>query len=388
MNKRFLLLTLSIIWLAAGQVVAQHHPSHPPRHLGMTDEMKATLQLTEQQTAEIDEILLHAKEKAQALRDNEDLAPDAKKEQLRAMHHDTKKAVDAVLSDTQRTQLKQLIDEHRAEHRALMANVDHQGMREELKAYRKANIKPVLLAQRQSFDALLTPEEKDQLASIRTTLQAARRTARQQGKHSKAEDAPRGGSPIHHRPKDSHKGLAAQFPDAFATLEALADKYAAALDAVQTTLAPQRQQWHADQKAIRDRYLPQDRPVAKQDAPDRQNIEERHAHKAYIRFLLMDPNNNPDEEGSRSAQIPVSIYPNPAGATAQIKLTLETAATVRLELKDEKGTLLKTIGIQRLQQGINTIDVDLSNVPNGTFYLHLFSRELGLRQVEKMVVVK
>lgn len=80
----------------------------------------------------------------------------------------------------------------------------------------------------------------------------------------------------------------------------------------------------------------------------------------------------------------LSIFPNPATASTQIRLTMQEEAAVLVTLRSLSGSLLLQRSTGLLSLGNNEIDLDLSNVPNGAYFLVLTSRE---RVSSSMLVV-
>jgi len=80
----------------------------------------------------------------------------------------------------------------------------------------------------------------------------------------------------------------------------------------------------------------------------------------------------------------LSIFPNPATASTQIRLTMKEEAAVLVTLRNLSGEVALQRSTGLLSLGYNEIDLDLSSVPNGTYFLTLTSRE---RVSSSMLVV-
>ncbi|PSR15120.1 MAG: hypothetical protein DA408_01470 [Bacteroidetes bacterium] len=391
MIKHRIFFLALVCCLAGSGLMAQHGPQHP-RFPAMTEELKTALQLSPEQVAQLEQLQQETQTAMVALREQDNLDQEAKRAQMHALHQRSKTQMETILSPEQQQQLHSFGEAKRQEHRT-----QQKSMRKELQQYRQENIQPVMRAQRQKLDAVMRAEDQALLAKTRATLAAARaehQAQRQEARKAKASQEPR--QPGTHR-KGPHQGnrqaMWAKYPAEKEALQTLAAKYDRDITALLEAIAPQREQWQADQKAIRDRYRPADAPQRPERAEqgqrgDRHNPERR-AQDAKIRFLLMDPT-APEETAQKPAAttLAATAYPNPATTTTTLSFELSAAASVRIDLRNENGNVVKTISRDNFNAGKNQLTVDLSEVQNGTYYLTLHSRALADRQSVKVVVVK
>jgi hypothetical protein len=63
-----------------------------------------------------------------------------------------------------------------------------------------------------------------------------------------------------------------------------------------------------------------------------------------------------------------SFYPNPANNTAQIPVTLQEQGTIRCEVRDASGALMKTNSLGTMSAGDHTITLDIEDLPSGTYF--------------------
>lgn len=71
----------------------------------------------------------------------------------------------------------------------------------------------------------------------------------------------------------------------------------------------------------------------------------------------------------------LSIFPNPATTSTQIRLTTQEAAALLVTLYSLKGDVVLQRSTGLLSIGYNEVNLDLSDVPNGTYLLTLSSQE-------------
>ena len=241
---RKLFFSLSLLLLVVGVAFAQ-----PAGKDGdPAGRLMAELDLTAEQQQRIKTIRQEARRDVKALwAANAGDGPD--REQVKAIRQEARTATEAVLTPGQLTRFNALV----AERKAAMAKVDRAGLRQALQNYRNANIRPVLAAARSRFDEVLTPADRATLARLRPIM-ATRPGA-------KAGERPRpAGKPTpeqREQRRAAAKAWRADHRAELAELKALTQRYATQLERLAERLAPQKEQWRADLRAIRADYLPE-----------------------------------------------------------------------------------------------------------------------------------
>ena len=89
-------------------------PAHPHRGGGRLQKMAAELNLTDAQKAQIKPILMSTRQQAQAIKADTTLTPDARKAKMKDLHKSANAQMMAILTPTQRAQLKAIRREKRA----------------------------------------------------------------------------------------------------------------------------------------------------------------------------------------------------------------------------------------------------------------------------------
>ncbi len=69
----------------------------------------------------------------------------------------------------------------------------------------------------------------------------------------------------------------------------------------------------------------------------------------------------------------VTLYPNPASTSATLELSGVNTDRTSVQISDVSGRMVKDFGIQQLGSGVNTIQLDLSNLAAGSYRLQLNS---------------
>ena len=402
--KNNLILLLIVSLLATTTVLAQRHRPHPhhPQMMELTEELKAELALTPEQITAIENLQAETKAAADALRQQEGLERDARREAMREIHHNAKASLTEILSTEQMAQLRNKREEHRQQQRELMKSVDRKAMRAELKEYRELNVKPVMEAQRAKLEESLSEADKESLAEYRLVLAEAKeeaRAERQQAREQRKSERANQKEGQEHRPHRRHKrqhdrqGLHEKHPEVFSDLEAMVERYDTEITTLLEEIADKHEQWKADQRAITERYMPEELMAQYEErrAKHEPNAERqtRREMKHKIHFLLQDPMPKAEVETTTEvAAIGAAAYPNPATNVTTLSFELPKDAVIRIDLRDEQGSLVKNITRANYVEGENQVEIDLGDLTNGTYYLTLNSRAFKAPQSVKILVVK
>ena len=90
------------------------NPNKQARHLAKE------LNLSQDQVAQIKPILVDRKQQIESLRADTSLAPQDRREKMRAIQQDSKSKIEAVLNDTQKQQFEQMLANRRAHRKAAL----------------------------------------------------------------------------------------------------------------------------------------------------------------------------------------------------------------------------------------------------------------------------
>lgn len=82
----------------------------------------------------------------------------------------------------------------------------------------------------------------------------------------------------------------------------------------------------------------------------------------YSKIILVENNCEGNKE--------MKAYPNPVGAAQKLQVEIYTEnVELQLMIKDIKGRVVHTYQIDNVEQGWNTIELDLSTLPSGTYFV-------------------
>jgi hypothetical protein len=384
-------------------------PGHRPAPLSeLIERHAADLELTETQIEQLTALDTETRAELDALRADESLTPDARRTAARELMEQTRAQVQAILTEAQQQQLRALRREQPSRRRPDPADreanrAQREALKAELATYRAENIAPVLRAQRQKLEEQLSPADQETLAQIRAELaadraerEAEREARREQGEQNRATGTRPDREAGKARMAERRTQLREDREELRTRLEPLLTKYDAAITALLAEIATDREQWKADQKAIHEKYAPEqgdrtrrprrrvrpgNRPdsAPHADAPDRMEMSK-------VRFLLLDPAAAAAAPGAAAApRNSLSLYPNPnVSGTTTVTLRMQQAGPARVELRTESGRVLRVLADSEFGAGDHTLTVTTAGLRPGVYYLAL-SDAAGIR-TERLVV--
>ena len=258
-------------------------------------------------------------------------------------------------------------------------------MRREIRAYFQANVLPVLQQQRQKLEPQLTAEDRTQLATYRTQLKALK----EQGQTLRRSVMPEGtavpatrSTLTEAQQKQAHD-LRFQARGIMLNVAQMAQKYDGTITQLTQEVAPQKEKWTTDIKAI----------VAKNTTPEQQQkiaafrgwMHERGGLRRFFKpamFLLLDSNAAANQAAPGVGN--TSLYPNPAAPTSQLDYDVRKTGPVTIDLLDKDGNKLRTlVSAASQEKGPQTQQLDLHDVPAGTYFYKIITK--GGTQTKRFV---
>jgi hypothetical protein len=113
----------------------------------------------------------------------------------------------------------------------------------------------------------------------------------------------------------------------------------------------------------------------------------------YFAFLAYQPGDEnivletspTDTEDPPLSKMSFSVYPNPSQAELTARFDLTEAASIRAEIFDYQGVLVKTVFTARpFEKGQNEVSVHIADLPSGVYFLKIQSDKLyGIQQFVK-----
>lgn len=385
------LLILAI--LGTQNLMAQREGHHHPK---MMEELKEDLNLSTEQTAQIEKLEVDFKTQIETLKADDSKERGEKRAAMRSLMENQKAAVEKILTAEQKVLLKERKVEHRAERKAKMK--EHKKIREELekelKTYRVEEVEPVIKAQRAKLETTLSDEDKIKIAALRVAF-AAKKSARKEEmqKHKAARKA---AGEDRKTKMDGRKGhrVERENDEDFKALKVLVEKYESDIDALHAEIEPEVKKWKEEQKAIVQKFK-QEKGAEGRSRGQRSMSEEKDAshrkgkagrkgkhghHKGRAgkmkrgHFLLIDPN-QAEETTTKQALTQISIFPNPAITTNNLNYTVKEAGRVKIEIHDAQGRLVSVLLDEERTIGDYQLEVNVSDLKNRVYYYVVFDKQ-------------
>lgn len=332
---------------------------------GQLRELLEQLDLTETQQEQLRALHAAQRTEAKALREREFADPAERRAAQRALRQTGKTALEAILTEDQRIELRALLAARRAER----PRPDRKALREDVRAYRQDHIQPVMRAQRAKLEPLLSAADRALIDELRPKAKAARRTLSEQLKALKAERRP--GEPVDRaRVRAQREALEAEYATELAQLQALVERYTADIDRLLAEVDSEQLRWKDELHELVEEHRGERRPRrphAERGAEHpRKDKRPRMENLKKAQFLLLHPD---APEAATGETLTLRVSPNPATDRVHLRYTLPASGNTRIELKDAAGQSLRTVLDQVQRAGGQRATLDVSDLPPGTYYL-------------------
>lgn len=222
--------------------------------------LPSELKLTTEQQEQIKAIKQEGRAQMQEIRkQNPDQRPD--REAMKKMREASQEKLDAILTPEQRKQLAAIKTERKTAWKA----VDKKAIKADLKQHTETKVKPVIAAARAQFNQFLSTEDQAALDRLRPIF-----SAKPKGKASHGKGKAKGDKPSEAditAKKEAMKAWKADHASDIAELKALTKKYAVDLERIQERMKPQQEQWSKEKREIMSSHLPEGAKRGKGKSP-------------------------------------------------------------------------------------------------------------------------
>lgn len=358
------------------------------KDFAMIQKFKSELQLTAEQEQQLEELSIAFEKEVAEWRNKDFDSRDALIEAKKAMMQEYKAEWRNILTEEQNALLEQKMKERKKKGRKHFMSEE---AKKEIGFYKKQNIEPVMKAQRAKLEAELSAEDKASIAELRTAFQAQKEKMKalkqQEGERKMKKEAF----------MELKKGMKTQHEQ----LKALTEKYDQEISDLFAEIEEDAQKWKEDIHAIAKKY----RNDVKEKEREGERVrgrkgEPKHGRRGYGKkehrgfgknmkkghFLLMDPTDNTAEAEALLTSADIEVYPNPTNSYTTLTYTVNVAGNYRVELRDERGNVLKVLADGPKETGEYTEEIDLSTVDGGVYYIAI-SNEASLIS-KKLIVTK
>lgn len=358
------------------------------KDFAMIQKFKSELQLTAEQEQQLEELSIAFEKEVAEWRNKDFDSRDALIEAKKAMMQEYKAEWRNILTEEQNALLEQKMKERKKKGRKHFMSEE---AKKEIGFYKKQNIEPVMKAQRAKLETELSAEDKASIAELRTAFQAQKEKMKalkqQEGERKMKKEAF----------MELKKGMKTQHEQ----LKALTEKYDQEISDLFAEIEEDAQKWKEDIHAIAKKY----RNDVKEKEREGERVrgrkgEPKHGRRGYGKkehrgfgknmkkghFLLMDPTDNTAEAEALLTSADIEVYPNPTNSYTTLTYTVNVAGNYRVELRDERGNVLKVLADGPKETGEYTEEIDLSTVDGGVYYIAI-SNEVSLIS-KKLIVTK
>ncbi len=314
---------------------------------------------------------------------------------------------------------------------------DKKPMHDELKAYHQKNIAPFMAAKRAALDKIMKKKDRKKADELREKAQEMKEEMKE--KHierreqfekgnfdKKPHDKMKGPHHGHHKKgKDMRfmKQMMMKYEEEYKEALEVSNKYAKDIDKLMAEIGTQKEKWGEDMKAIKEKYISQEemeehkeRMKAKKGACCKEGqkpgcckggaksgcskenagackkgegAEKKSDMKENLKrigFLLMPSKVIVEEEKEiarktePSPQITAKVFPNPSGNSNTLEFNIQEAGKYKIELFSKNGSRVKLIANEKLSEGTQRYDIDLSSLPTGSYYYVISNNKQRITQ--------
>ncbi|OJJ19574.1 hypothetical protein BKI52_22465 [marine bacterium AO1-C] len=248
--------------------------------------------------------------------------------------------------------------------------------REEAKTYNKQNVWPVIKAQRQKLDAVMSEADKQTINTLRTQMKENREKMRAFRKEMREQHKPGEGRPqLTEAQRATLREQRKAMRKAKNTAWDIADKYETTIEKLLEEMKPKAEQWKKDMKALRVKHFGERKKGERKHMGRRGKRHHRRGMRGMrgmrrmfrpVGFVMIDPASSDLAEGNGESSI---VYPNPSADETKVNFSLAKAENVRIQLMDANGKLVKEVLNESKAAGSHAHTIDMSNLKNGTYYV-------------------
>lgn len=319
----------------------------------------------------------------------------------------------AILTPDQITKLESLKATHKEERKNYFKEnkAQFKEAKHELKAYHQNEVMPVLLKQRAKLEKEISRKDSKEIAKLRsivgkfksekkTELKAKKEAwKKEKDQLSREEKMAKKEDFFGHKKRGYHskfgliEDFEEQFPKEAAQLQTLEAKYQADIIRLMDEIAAERTKWKAKKEASHiakfhghkkkcDQSKDCKNGKAHDDHKNGANRKVAHGEQMEklkrIKFLLMDPKMETEVESTapfRSESVHnTKIFPNPATNNQTLEFEITESGNVLVEIIDKKGKVIKQVYNGHLDKGVQSINVDITDLKGYVFYYRITDR--------------
>ncbi len=318
-------IVLAFTLIIAGQLTAQNASVEKGAHHPPLMRMEC-LDLTDEQSEQLEAIRERFHGEREAILAEDKLSPEEQRDRLGELHRELDEHVRQVLTAEQYETLKEHRD-HPPQHRQHSRTI-----RPELRRF--------VLDQRREFENELSSDEQARISEVREKLGSQRASFR---------DKRSGARRMHQHEMTAHRE---QVRELLETLDPIVENHREELGAIRDRIKA---------FSVENGNMPQGNRHGRWAEQDRPHRDPRH-------FLLLDADRATMDGMPLSSSETLHLYPNPAHESINIQFRLVAAGSVKLELLDQSGELLRVLVDAEHDAGKHEVPADISDLEEGAVY--------------------
>jgi len=384
--KKIIISSLVVIMaLSVQQIWAQRSPS------GKIDHLKTELDLNDDQVSQLGKMFESKHDGMKALRSADDKTHEEKKEAMQSFRQAIEKEIEGILNEDQILKFQEMKKGREGKHGMEGKQMGHhqklkdgkgEELHKQIKAYKEENIKPVMLEQRAKLEPKISEADKQVIAEFRIEFEKMK--AERQARFKEMKES--GDAADFKRMHKERKGLVDD--DKRDKMKSLVEKYKDDIEPLFAEVADQQEKWKNDIKAIAKSTLEINDEEMKHGKRKMRHMHGDHKEmKKMVHFLLFDPSEKTNTPSSQSLIKEVTAYPNPASSVTTIEYDVLEDGNVLIELRDNKGKLLKTVKNTFHKKGNHRVTILLDSYQSDLFYV-LIQDKNGLATTKNIVRVR
>ena len=374
-----------------------HHGHHGPRgHRGNFEErmerMKAELDLTEDQVAQLEELHEARRAEMKSLRQG---GERPSQEVMKAKRQEHKAAMQEILTEEQFAKMKEMKREHKSEARKVM--------KEHKQAFR-SEVLPLVMEQRAKFETMLSEADKQQIDQLRGELEALKPQLKELRKEKKqahkAEAEPSA------EMMEQFKALREQKKAIMTSAVKIAQNYESELKALHEEIKPQMEEFHTKMKEQHQGFRPENGKApgcetkkgeckkgrkaqgasGNFEEMEGQGHHQKHRLRKVAQFVLMDPNGTAPGAGGTIETPELEIFPNPSVSNNTLTYQVKTPGQVTIDLLNKDGQVLKNVFNGRQEAGSYDVQVQTQDLKMDVYYYRVTTADNSA--MKRFTVVK
>ncbi len=365
----YLALTLSLGGIPASLLAQENQKTS----------LSELLALSEDQAKQLKSTRKAHRQELRSLKENTDLSQEEKMEALQKLKSQHEEVVRSILSEDQFEKLQELVSSRKMQKGPRLKDVlepeQRKALGQEIRAYQRENIAPIILGQRQKLEASLDASSKQKIEEVRLAmaeLKAERKALKNQVKEEGSDLSPE-------EKQAKRQQFKEQVKTQMETLRPVLEQYGEEIESLREEISAQSATWKEDIQNILLKYFENTQEIPRRSIKRMQ----KPGHINKMRFLLLDPNKDLSAKSAKGRL--KNLYPNPSTGARRLDYDLKEDTFVRIQLLDAQGNLVRPLEEGPKKAGSHSMEFDTGLLQPGAYVIRL---EYDGKQETKRVQIR